>query len=620
MSSVEDARHKLGGIAGVATLSDKVAQEEKATLIQKCTNKGEIKCVSKENYECTGGIVGRLVSDNANYRAVIKECTNEALGTVSSIEAGTGGIVGYAQNASLESCTNRAKITGTIGVGGVAGYAYYGTQIKNCENYGEVAGEEYTADEETEKVKPYNIGGIVGSVYNPRDTSHEEGDCDSKPVYSYNKESLILECNNYGNVTCNAEYEEEKPMILPSAEMPYAIRISGSFVGGVAGFAADSAYFDEEGNSVRFKDCQNSGKITGTSYAGGVLGVGKNVSVEECENCGEVKDAGTKDTVQDMTGGYSFTVRFDAGDEEVTPNLLLAENGKLSSLPDVNSEEALFQGWFTQPIGGSKVTTESNINKAIILYAQWKEKTLPTVAPTVEPTTTPTMTPKPTATATPTPIPTSTGKEKYVTKEEMRKISQSLDKKSALKWKEKEIKITWGNITKADGYDIFAAPCGKKITKKSLVKTVKGKKTAVMLRKIAGKKISGSKNYKIVVKAYQNQAGKKTYIGNTLCYHLAGKKNKKYTNVRKIKVEQKTITLSKGKKRKIQATVEKQKKGKKLLPKQHGARLRYYSTDTTVAAVTSKGVIKAKKKGVCHVYVTALNGVKTAIRISVCDE
>lgn len=66
--------------------------------------------------------------------------------------------------------------------------------------------------------------------------------------------------------------------------------------------------------------------------------------------------------------------------------------------------------------GGSKVTTDSNINKAITLYAQWKEKTLPTAAPTVEPTTTPTMIPKPVATATPTSIATSTGEGKYVTK------------------------------------------------------------------------------------------------------------------------------------------------------------------------------------------------------------
>ena len=68
----EPARHKLGGIAGVATLSADACSEGDAVLISDCVNTGPITCTTEANYECTGGIVGRLVSDNADYRAIVK--------------------------------------------------------------------------------------------------------------------------------------------------------------------------------------------------------------------------------------------------------------------------------------------------------------------------------------------------------------------------------------------------------------------------------------------------------------------------------------------------------------------------------------------------------------------
>ena len=90
------------------------------------------------------------------------------------------------------------------------------------------------------------------------------------------------------------------------------------------------------------------------------------------------------------------------------------------------------------------------------------------------------------------------------------------------------------------------------------------------------------------------------------------------TNVsKKIKVTKKSVTLKMGKTTKIKAPIVKQSSKKKLLGRWHGASLRYYSTDTGVATVTSKGKIKAKGKGTCDIYVTALNGVKTRVKVTV---
>ena len=42
--------------------------------------------------------------------------------------------------------------------------------------------------------------------------------------------------------------------------------------------------------------------------------------------------------------------------------------------------------------------------------------------------------------------------------------------------------------------------------------------------------------------------------------------------------------------------------------------IKYESSNTKVASVSSKGVIKAKKKGTCYIYVYAQNGVYKRIK------
>ena len=367
-SGDESARHKLGGIVGVATLSADPCSEGDAVLITDCINTGPITCTTEANYECTGGIVGRLVSDNADYRAIVKGCKNTGL--VSSIEAGTGGIVGYAQNASIENCRNENNITGTTGVGGIAGYAYYGTQILSCTNSGSVTGNTYDTT-----VYPYNIGGIVGSIYNPRDTTHLEGDCDSLPVYSYNRDSLISNCTNSGAVTCNFDWPEAEPAVRLVDGVPYAINIYGSFVGGIAGFAVDSAFFDEEGNIVRITGCENYGSVTGKTYAGGVLGIGKNADVTGCTNSGIVTnaDVSDSDSIRADIGGYSYTVWFDAngGEVEKEDTLKMAAYGVLDAFPTPTRNGCTFDGWFTDAVGDTAVTTGTVFNGNTTIYAHW---------------------------------------------------------------------------------------------------------------------------------------------------------------------------------------------------------------------------------------------------------
>lgn len=176
--------------------------------------------------------------------------------------------------------------------------------------------------------------------------------------------------------------------------------------------------------------------------------------------------------------------------------------------------------------------------------------------------------------------------------------------------------ITWKKIDGAEGYDIFAAPCGKN---KQMVKrkTVNSSKTSATLKKISGKKISMKTPYKVCVKAYRNINGKKEYIGKSLSLHLVGSENKTYTNTKTIKISKSSYSLETGKTVKIKASIVKQDKRKKLLLKEHGAKLRYTSSNTSIATVSSTGKIKAVKKGTCYVYVTALNGISKKIKVTV---
>ena len=80
---------------------------------------------------------------------------------------------------------------------------------------------------------------------------------------------------------------------------------------------------------------------------------------------------------------------------------------------------------------------------------------------------------------------------------------------------------------------------------------------------------------------------------------------------------EKKYVLKKGETNRIKVTVVKQSKRKKLLPKSHGPALRYESGNKKIATVTQAGRVKAKKKGVCYITVTALNGVRTRIKITV---
>ena len=191
----------------------------------------------------------------------------------------------------------------------------------------------------------------------------------------------------------------------------------------------------------------------------------------------------------------------------------------------------------------------------------------------------------------------------------------ALNKKIKAAWNSSNLAVTWGKVSKADGYEVYAAKCGDKYTK---VKTVKGNKTLkYTVKKIKGKKLDPKRSYKVCVKAYRIIDGKKKYTGTSYGIHTVGPKNKTYTNAKSVKASKKSVTLKKGKNQKVSVKITKQTSKKKLLKSSHVANLRYFSTNAKVATVTKSGTIKAAGKGSCTVYALAANGVKTTVKVTV---
>ena len=176
--------------------------------------------------------------------------------------------------------------------------------------------------------------------------------------------------------------------------------------------------------------------------------------------------------------------------------------------------------------------------------------------------------------------------------------------------------ISWNKIQGADGYDIFFAPCNKNDKKNTCknVKSISGNNTF----KWTNSGLKKGTAYKSYVKAYVMRDGKKTYISTSPVMHAyTGGGNKKYTNAKSVTVKKKKVSLKKGKTYKIKAKVNKLKKGKRLMPKGHAPKLRYLTSDSSVATVSKKGKITAKGSGTCTITVFAHNGVSKNIKVTV---
>lgn len=172
----------------------------------------------------------------------------------------------------------------------------------------------------------------------------------------------------------------------------------------------------------------------------------------------------------------------------------------------------------------------------------------------------------------------------------------------------KSITISWLRYSGASGYEAYWSYCdGKKNYKKFA--TVKNNKLTV-----THKKLKNNRDYKYYIAAYRMENGKKIYLAKSNVLHVAIKQSK-FTNAKSITLNKKKVTLKVNKTFKIQAKVKLESKKKKQMI--HEKAYRYYTDNSNVATVSKKGVITAKAKGSCLIYVLTNNGVYQKIKVTV---
>ena len=171
------------------------------------------------------------------------------------------------------------------------------------------------------------------------------------------------------------------------------------------------------------------------------------------------------------------------------------------------------------------------------------------------------------------------------------------------------IKLAWNKSSEAKSYVIYGNKCGTKNKYEKLITVTGNSYTA---KKVAGNKVKKGTYYKFLIVALDKDGN---VISTSKTIHAAtigGKvgNDKKVTT----KAKKNKVSLKAGKTFKLKAKTK--AASKKLKGKKHRA-VAYESSDTSVATVSSKGVIKAVGKGECEVYAYAQNGVSVKIKVKV---
>ena len=137
---------------------------------------------------------------------------------------------------------------------------------------------------------------------------------------------------------------------------------------------------------------------------------------------------------------------------------------------------------------------------------------------------------------------------------------------------------------------------------------------SITIDKIDGKKLNLKKTFKLKLKAY-NSSGQE--VGESVVSYFAGKNNGKFTNPESIKLNKSKYTIKKGKSAKIKATIKRESNSKKLLSQKKVSKLRYISTNPSIAKVIASGKIIGVSTGKCEIYVYGLNGLSKKVKVTV---
>ena len=219
----------------------------------------------------TGANVGSLVGDGTG----LSFCNIDVTADINGGYSYTGGIVGYCNSVTMESCSVAGRIAGVGVVGGFAAGVrtgdWYGT-FTNCHNHATVVS--------TGTNSGVSAAGIVAGTGTSGGT--------------------FIGCSNLGNVTATSG--EAAGIAIRAYKAANCIN-NGSITsdGGIGSYAAGIAVY-----GWNAEQCVNTGSVTGKTAAAGIL-VGSDGTVENCYNTGTITAVGKGFEYQ---GAYGITASF----------------------------------------------------------------------------------------------------------------------------------------------------------------------------------------------------------------------------------------------------------------------------------------------------------------------
>ena len=435
---------------------------------------------------------------------------------------------------------------------------------------------EYKKDGET-------VSGII--------TADQEGNVPIKEEWMGRDCRIICLGNGLSEEDSEAQHLTIPPR--PEAPAPKAEDVSGEGRedGKLTGLKAGTLYeiSTDDGKTWMEKTADGNGEITGLAAADYIVresATDTNFASQPCEPV-SVKKYSAATPAPDASAEPDATPA-GSTDPNATPT------------PDASAE----------PNATTTPAASANPNATPIPDASADPNATPAPAASADPA----VTPAPAASADPTGTVTPTEAQKAFDKEKSK-----LQLHSNLKaiWTGTNLKVSWGRVTGASGYSVYAQYCGKDFSAKSLNQVRNGRKTNITIKKINGKKLDTTKNFKAYVVAWKWKNGKRVSLAKTLIIHTAGKDSVKYTNIKKIQIKKISYTMKQGSTVALRPKAVLYDKRKKQLTPAHCKEFRYLSSNKKVAAVTAGGKVKAKGTGECAVYVFAKNGCKRRIKIRV---
>ncbi len=162
--------------------------------------------------------------------------------------------------------------------------------------------------------------------------------------------------------------------------------------------------------------------------------------------------------------------------------------------------------------------------------------------------------------------------------------------------------LRWNPVKSADGYEIYGA---KSNGKYKHLQTVNNRSV-----RWKHKKLKNGTQYKYYVKAYKKIGGRRVILAQSLPVYSTTTGGK-YGNPSKIVVKKTHVSVKSGKKIRLRVNVT----GKKV--SKTGKKVRYVSSNPSVATVSKKGVVIGKKRGSCTIYCIAQNGLYKEVKVKV---